>query len=56
MKKNWRVWYFGIMGASLCTGRIRMGKAKRLFKTLESAFAIEKVSGLFKRKIYKEGN
>lgn len=52
--KNWRVYYFGCLGTAVSTGRVSRRKAMKLFKTLESAFAVEKVSGYFKRKIFKE--
>ena len=54
MKKNWRVYYFGCLGSFVSTGRITRRKAKRIFKTLEGVIAMEKVSGRFKRKIFKD--
>lgn len=52
--KNWRVYYFGCLGNIVTTGRLTRRKARKIFKTLESAFSMEKVSGRFQRKIFKE--
>ena len=52
--KNWRVYYFGCLDNVVATGRLSKRKAKIVFKTLGSAIAMEKVSGRFKRKIFKK--
>ena len=54
MKKNWRVYYFGCLDTVVSTGRITKRKAKKVFKHLGSAIAMEKVAGISKRKIFKD--
>lgn len=52
--KNWKIYYRGYFGSVVSTGRLSKRKAKSLFKKVESAFALEKINGKFKRIIFKE--